>query len=457
MATDLMISISGVRGIVGKSLTPELLVRLGGAFGTYIHGGTVVVGRDTRTTGEMVKHATLGGLLATGCRVIDIGTVATPTLTLMIKHLRADGGVMISASHNPVEWNALKFFRADASYLNAQDARDLLDIYYSGNYEHVPHDKIREVRQNPHSHALHVDAVLNHIDVNAVRRRRFKVALDTVNGSGIYAARILLEQLDCEVYELNTQPDGKFQRYPEPSFVGLSDLMAFCKTNTVDIGCALDPDADRIAFVDETGGFIGEELSLALCADHIFARCKTKGITTGPMVVNMSTSRINEDVANRYGVELLRVPVGEVNVAETMAQQHSIIGGEGNGGVIYGPVHYGRDALVGIALMLEKMAFSGETVSALRAALPAYQIVKSKIECPKTAARRIIVGIAENYANANARVNTSDGLRIDYPDRWVHLRPSNTEPILRVIAEAKTVEDANALIEEWRIRIEKEI
>jgi phosphomannomutase len=447
--SDLMISISGVRGIVGRSLTPELLVRLGEAFGTYMQSGRVVVGRDTRVSGEMVKCAVFSGLLSTGCSIMDVGVVATPTATLMIEDLKADGGIVISASHNPVEWNALKFFRADGVYLNADEAGDLMRIYYSGDFVRKPWDALKTIEVVNDAEAHHVEKVLTILDVALIKSKKFRVALDCCNGAGVGVSLRLLRALGCSVEPIHCTPDGLFPHTPEPNFINLQDLCRFTKDRGADIGFATDPDADRIAVVSENGDFLGEELSLALAAQYVLSRSTDR---SRPVVINMSTSRVSEDVARNAGCEVIRTAVGEVNVAEKMEKVQAIIGGEGNGGVMDPRIHYGRDAIVGMGLILELMARSGKSCSHLAAALPQYQMIKTKLDCP-TARSRELIRTFKNEAKA-ARANTEDGLRLDWEDRWVHIRASNTEPVMRIIAEAKTREAAQALVDEYTQRVQ---
>ena len=451
MMSDLMISVSGVRGIVGRSLTPSLLSRLGEAFGTYLNSGTVVVGRDTRISGDMVKHSVFGGLLSSGCRILDVGVVSTPTATMMIEHLKADGGIVISASHNPIEWNALKFFRSDGIYLNAEEGRDLLNTYYNGDFIRCPWDKLRGVEQVPDAESHHVGHVLAVLDVQAIRSRRFRVALDCCNGAGVGVAMLLLKELGCEPLPIHCKPDGLFPHTPEPTFVNLQDLCRHTRETGADVGFATDPDADRLAIVSEGGCFLGEELTLALATRYVLSRDKKRPAS---VIINMSTSRATEDVAREAGADVMRVPVGEVHVAEAMKEAGAVIGGEGNGGVIYPPVHYGRDAIVGMGLILEMMARYGKPISEIAGEIPRYHMIKTKLECPTAIGRRAVRELARDTAGA-ASLDTSDGLRIDFPDRWIHLRASNTEPVLRIIGEAKTEEDAGNLIEEYSAKIRK--
>ena len=446
--SDLMISISGVRGIVGRSLTPELLVRMGEAFGTYMHSGKVVVGRDTRVSGEMVKHAVFSGLLSTGCSIVDVGVVATPTATLMIEELKADGGVVISASHNPVEWNALKFFRSDGVYLNADEGRDLLKIYDSGDFVRKPWDALKTTELVADAETHHVDKVLSILDVPLIQSKKFRVALDCCNGAGVGISLRILRALGCLIEPIHCTPDGLFPHTPEPNFINLQDLCRFTHERSADIGFATDPDADRIAVVSEKGDFLGEELSLALAVQYVLSRHSGN---KAPVVINMSTSRVTEDVANAAGFEVLRTPVGEVNVAERMEEVKALIGGEGNGGVIDPRIHYGRDAIVGMGLILESMARSGKLCSQLAAALPQYAMIKTKIDCPTARGRELIRALRSE--SPSARVNLEDGLRMDWTDRWVHLRTSNTEPVMRIIAEATTQDAAQALVDEYTLKV----
>ena len=443
-SNDLMISISGVRGIVGQSLTPELLARLGQAFGTYLRSGRVVVGRDTRVSGEMVKHAVFSGLLSAGCSIQDVGVVSTPTATLMIEHLKADGGVVISASHNPVQWNALKFFRADGLYLNAEEGRDLLNIYYCGDYLRVAWDELKTVEAVPDAEAHHVEKVLSILDVERIRAKKFRVALDCCNGAAVGVTLRFLRGVGCQVEPIHCTPDGLFPHIPEPNFDNLQDLCRFTKECGADLGFATDPDGDRVAFVSERGEFLGEELSLALTAQHVLS---ARPHAPGPVVINMSTSRVTADVAAAAGVELVRTAVGEINVAERMKELGAVFGGEGNGGVIDPRVHRGRDAIVGMGLILERLAASGKRVSELAAALPGWHMLKTKLEIPAAQSREIIRRL--KAATPEAETNVEDGLRLDWPDRWVHLRASNTEPVLRIIAEGRTPQAAQELVDKY--------
>jgi phosphomannomutase len=468
-----MISISGVRGIIGDSLTPELVMRMGEAFGTYLASGSggsprVVVGRDTRVSGEMVKHSVLAGLLSTGCSIVDLGVATTPTAAMMVRELGAAGAVVISASHNPVEWNALKFFGPDGIYLDAGQGRSLLDLYYQGDFRRARWSEIRAVEKNEAAGDAHLRRVLAVVDVELIRSRHFKVALDSCNGAGAEITAKLLDTLGCEAVRIHCTPDGLFPHDPEPSFLNLQDLCRVAGQSGVDAAFAQDPDADRLAVVDERGRFIGEEYTLALAADYVLSRLDGAGKRGGSrrggrgrsgtrpaagrepvVVINISSSRAVEDIAERHGARCERVPVGEVNVALRMREVGAVIGGEGNGGVIDPRVHLGRDSLTGIALILEHMARSGRKLSQLVAALPRYSISKAKVDLDRRSAAEAVAALAARSRAAGVRVSTEDGLRLDWPAHWVHIRSSNTEPVVRVIAEARDEAGAVRLVKKY--------
>ncbi len=434
--SSLMIGISGVRGVVGESFTPELLVRLGQAFGTFTGSGQVVVGRDTRVSGDMVKHAVFSGLLSAGCRIIDVGVCGTPSAAMMVKALGADGGIVISASHNPIEWNALKFFRPDSIYLNAEDGRQLLDIYYGGDFRRATYDQLHAVTSDASAVERHLEKVLALVDVKAIRRRRFHVALDCCNGAGSDLALQFLHRVGARVEPIHCAMSGDFPHNPEPTVEHVTDLVKEVKRRGCDIGFAQDADADRIAVVSEKAKYIGEEYSLCLAAKYVL------GHTPGPVVTNLSTTRMVDDVAAAFDCEVRRTPVGEVNVAMEMLECGAAVGGEGNGGVIDPRVHLGRDGLTGMALILQLMTETGLSVSELAAELPAYVMDKRKVACSKRALAPVLAALANEKAD---RVDARDGVKLDFADGWVHVRASNTEPIVRVYAEARTKARASAL------------
>ncbi len=442
----LMIGISGVRGVVGDNLTPELLVRLGQAFGTYVDSGTVVVGRDTRVSGDMVKHAVFSGLLSAGCKIVDVGVCATPSAAMMIKARKADGGIVISASHNPIEWNALKFFREDGIYLNEEQGRALLDIYYGSDAKKVTYDKLHAVELDGSACERHLKRVLNIVDVRALRKRKFRVALDCCNGAGVELAQQFLRRINARVTPIHCVPNGYFPYDPEPTFEHVTDLVRLVKGTKVDVAFAMDADADRIATVSEKGRYIGEECSLCLAAKYILDH------TPGPVVTNLSTTRRIDDVAASFDCEVVRTPVGEVNVAEKMEELGAPVGGEGNGGVIDPRVHPGRDALTGMAIILQLMLESGLSISELVSEIPRYYLIKAKVACTKRQLAPVLDTLAKQKAE---RVDARDGVKLDFKDGWVHVRASNTEPIVRVYAEARTKKRATALVDKHRRLVER--
>ncbi|MCD8138364.1 MAG: phosphoglucosamine mutase [Planctomycetaceae bacterium] len=444
--SKLMIGISGVRGVVGDNLTPELLVNLGQAFGTWVESGKVVVGRDTRASGDMVKHAVFSGLLSAGCRIVDVGVCGTPSAAMMIKKLDADGGIIISASHNTIEWNALKFFRGDGVYLNQEQGRQLLDIYYGGDSVKVGHDKLHAVETDPGALENHIDRVMEVVDVPALKRRKFRVAVDCCNGAGSDVALEFLRRTGCVALPIDCDMNGHFPRNPEPTRGHVTAILDAVKKKGADLGFAQDADADRVAFISELGDYIGEEYSLCLAARYILSHTK------GPIVTNLSTTRMVDDVAREAGVEVMRTPVGEVNVAEMMIETGAVVGGEGNGGVIDPRVHYGRDALTGAALIMQYMLETGRTLTQLASEIPTYQMSKQKVECSK---RSVAVALKELAQEKALRVDTQDGVKLDFENGWVHIRPSNTEPIVRVYSEARTQAEADEIANRYRERVEK--
>lgn len=446
--SNLMIGISGVRGIVGTDLTPELCVRLGEAYGTFVDGGTVVVARDTRPSGDMVKHAVFSGLLSAGCQIIDIGVVGTPTAAMMIRDLKADGGIVISASHNTIEWNALKFFRQDGVYLNDAQARALLDIYYGGHAKRVDWQHIKAVKTDSTANERHLKKVLELVDLRKMRKRKFRVALDCCNGAGCDLAMSFLKAINATTEPLYCEPHGNFSRNPEPTVTNVTEICKIVKKKKCDVGFAQDADADRIAFISEKGKYIGEEYSLCLATKYIL------GHNPGPVVTNLSTTRMIDDVAAEFGCKVVRTAVGEVNVAEKMIEIKATAGGEGNGGVIDPRINYGREALTGMALLLQMMLETGKTVSQLAGEIPTYHFVKTKVECSK----RVLAPVLERLANEKAdQISTCDGVKLDFADGWVHVRASNTEPIVRIYSEARTLKQADELNKKYSKLVEKTV
>jgi phosphomannomutase len=471
MADTLMVGVAGVRGLVGIDLTPEVVARWAAAFGAWacaVRGvpfagkrrPRVVLGRDSRTSGPMFARAATAGLMSVGCGVIDVGLVPTPTVQLAVEHHHAAGGIILTASHNPIEWNALKFVGPDGIYLDVEAAgrvRELADLAVNGRIERATGDALGDVAVDADTVERHVDAVLamRGLDVKAIRRHRFRVALDTVRGAGGVVMPELLERLGCRVAAINLVTDGRFPRPPEPLPEHLKPLGALVRRHKADLGIAVDPDVDRLAVVDERGRAIGEDYTLAFAVRAVLGRAvgrtgrrAVRPSARPPVVVcNLSTSLVVEDAARDCGAQVVRSPVGEAHVARKIIALEAAIGGEGNGGVMYPALHMGRDAPVAAALVLALLARETKTVSELVASAPRYAIVKAKVpRGPRLEA--VYEGLRRAFADA--AVDTQDGLRLAWPDRWLHVRPSNTEPIIRLIAEASTAAEAERLVEEGR-------
>ena len=434
-----MIGVSGMRGTVGGTLTPAVVGRMAAAFAATlpesgVDAPTVVLGRDSRPSGAWVRDAAAAALVASGCGVVDLGVVTTPGVAMMVHHLGANAGVVVTASHNPIEWNGLKFLGPDAAALPADRAQGVADAYHAGRTAFVPVDHLVPPRRDDSTHALHVKRVLDRADVLGVSSRAYKVVLDSVCGAGGVPGATLLSKLGCRLVHLNPDPTGQFPHPPEPTAENLGGLCDEVKRQKAAVGFAQDPDADRLAVVDENGAYIGEEYSLALLA--LQRMRKRPGLVA---VTNLSTSRMLDDVAASHGGRVVRTPVGEANVVAAMRRENAHLGGEGNGGVIDARVVPGRDSLVGMAAVLQLMSETGKTVSQLVAELPRYEIVKTKFECGRDDAARAVAAVRASFEGTpGVTVDVQDGVRVDWPDAWVHARPSNTEPIVRIIAEAPT-------------------
>ena len=453
MSDTLMVSVSGVRGLVGIDLTPEVVARWAAAFGTWAKNGRpdgpttrrppVVLGRDARTSGPMFAAAATAGLVSVGCDVVDVGLVATPTVQLAVEHHRAAGGIILTASHNPVEWNALKFVGPDGIFLDGIAGTQVRELAAGESLPRAGYKAIGGVEADADAIARHLAAVLalRAVDLRKIRRRRFRVALDTVRGAGGAVMPELLERLGCRVTAINLETDGLFPRPPEPVPENLRDLGALVRRRKADIGIAVDPDVDRLAIVDEQGRPIGEDYTLAFAVRAVGPSARR------PVVCNLSTSLVVDDAAKASGASVIRAAVGEAYVARKMIELKAVIGGEGNGGVMYPALHVGRDAPVAGALVLALLARERATVSELVARAPRYTIVKAKVpRGPRLAP--VYDGLRRRFPDAV--VDTQDGLRLAWPDRWLHVRPSGTEPIIRLIAEAPSGADAERLIEEGR-------
>jgi phosphomannomutase len=446
-ASGLMVSVSGIRGRVGEALTPEVVARYAAAFGAWsiARGGSrrIVVGRDSRVSGPMFHRIVVGTLQLVGCDVVDIGLTTTPGCQLAVEHHHAAGGLMLSASHNPIEWNALKFIGSSGLFLEASEGTAMRALVEQGT-PHATWDTIGSTVVDSDVAQRHVESVLAipYLDVPKIRARRFKVGLDCVRGAGATIMPMLLERLGCEVVMINMEPDGRFPREPEPVPENLKELERLVKESGADIGFAVDPDVDRLALVADGGRAIGEDYTLALAARLVLRHRR------GPLVTNLSTSLVVEDAARAAGVEAVRAPVGEVNVAVRMRELKAPIGGEGNGGVILPEVHLGRDAPIGAALLLQLLVEEGRPLSTIVASLPRYVIVKDKLPRPNASLDAVYGALRTAFPDATA--DTQDGLRLAWPDRWVHVRPSGTEPIVRVIAEAPDEAGARELVRRSR-------
>lgn len=449
MKNSLMISVSGIRGIGGNGLSPELIANYSAAMGTYIGPGPVMIGRDTRVTGEMVWHAVCSGLMAVGCDPIDLGIVPTPTTQLAVEKSNALAGIMITASHNPIEWNGLKFIGEEGLFFDEAQGLEVKRIVESKSFRYVPWDKIGHFSTKTDAIRDHIEAILSipYLDVQAIRKRKFKVAFDTVNGTGGLILPELLKALGCEVYPLHAEPHGRFSRNPEPLPEHLTELSKWVLKYNADIGFALDPDGDRCAIVAENGTPIGEEYTVALAVQFVLSKKR------GPVVVNVSTTRAVDDIASQFGISVIRTKVGEIHVAKKMKECQAVIGGEGNGGVILPDVHLGRDGPVAVALTLQSLIESDKPISQVWHSLPQYHMAKKKISIDSGDPQLIFQKLEALYASE--KTNTLDGLKIDRPDSWVQIRKSNTEPILRVMAEAPTAEQALSLCQSMIEKIQQ--
>jgi phosphomannomutase len=449
----LMVSVSGVRGRVGEALTPEVIARFAAGFGAWAlarSGGgkaRIVVGRDSRVSGPMFQPVVHAALQSVGCDVLDVGMVPTPTVQLAVEHHHAAGGLAITASHNPIEWNALKFIAPSGLFLDGAEGAEMRKVV-DGTIPRATWDKLGTVTQDRDAAREHIERILAlpFLDVPGIRKKGFRVGLDCVRGAGGAFMPILLELLGCKLATINLEPDGRFPRSPEPVAENLGELQKLVQDSHCDIGMAVDPDVDRLALVSDEGVAIGEDYTLALAAKEVLRHRK------GVIVTNLSTSRVIDDIAREAGTRVIRTPVGEVNVATRMRIENAPIGGEGNGGVILSELHLGRDAPVGAALLLQLLLEEGKPLSRIVASYPHYIIVKDKLDRPDAPLDTVYEALRRAFPDAEA--DTQDGLRLTWPDRWVHIRPSGTEPIVRVIAEAPSAEDAEKLARDCRKPVE---
>jgi len=436
----LKIGVSGVRGVVGEFFTPSIACAFAQAFGTYVGGGRVVVGRDTRTSGPMLTHAVTSGLLAAGCEVLHLGIIPTPCLQAYVAATRARGGLAITASHNPSEYNAVKLFNAEGLFFNGYERSELLDLYHQRSFTEASNAEIRGVSsETADATRYHLDRVLTHIDVARVRARNFTVALDGVNGAGsVVTPGFLQNDLGCTLHAMSVDPTEVFPRVPEPRPDTLGELSSLVQAVGAEIGFAQDPDGDRLAVVDEAGRVLDNDDVLALAVDVALRRVK------GDVVVNLTTSSVIDDVARTHGRRVYRTAVGEANVVEMMQAVDAAIGGEGsNGGIIFPAVHLCRDSYTGMAMLLDRMAETGKTISELQRALPQYSRKLGMM--PFEHGRLGVMMQALEEAFPGVAADRTDGLKITIPGAWIHVRASNTEPILRLAVETRTAKDTDQL------------
>lgn len=443
-------SISGIRGTiggkVGDNLTPVDAVKFASAYGTFLKNSnsdkelTVVIGRDARISGPMIHNLVVQTLVGLGIHVIDLGLSTTPTVEVAVPLEKADGGIILTASHNPKQWNALKLLNQKGEFLSGDDGARILELAEAEAFDFADVDSLGTITHRDDYMDIHIDQVLNLplVDVEAVKKAGFKVVVDGVNSSGGIVIPNLLRKMGVEVVELYCEPNGHFPHNPEPLKEHLTAICELVPQEKADFGVVVDPDVDRLAFISNDGEMFGEEYTLVACADYVLSK------TPGNAVSNLSSSRALRDITEKHGGVYAASAVGEVNVVELMKKNNAIIGGEGNGGIIYPELHYGRDSLVGVALFLTYLAKQDKTVAELRASYPQYYMSKNKIELtPKINVDMLLEQMAENYSNQD--ISTIDGVKIDFPTSWVHLRKSNTEPIIRIYTEAPTQEEADDL------------
>ncbi len=435
-----MISVSGIRGIFGTDLTPENLTRFTAAYGSWLKGGKVVVGRDTRVTGQICEDIVVSTLQSVGCDVVKVGVVPTPTVAMGVLKHKANGGIIISASHNPSEWNALKLLNSKSEFLDAGQGEEVIEISENQSYSYKQYEEIGKVTTDEEALDYHIQKILElpYIDRELIASKNYSVAIDPVNGTGAVAMPAMLKALGIEkIQSINDEPNGRFAHNPEPLPEHLEDICAMVKEKSCDLGVVTDPDADRLALITNEGNLFGEEYTQAAAFDFMLANI------AGPCATNLSSSRVASDVASKYDQKCHRSAVGEINVVKKMQEVNAVIGGEGNGGVINPDLHYGRDALVGIAMILQLLAERDLTSGEYRSSLPDYYMRKDKIQLSDIDGDAVLNKVKEIYRECNP--DTTDGVKIDFEEGWVHLRKSNTEPIIRVYSEGITLQKATEL------------
>ncbi|CAI8855903.1 phosphoglucosamine mutase [Chryseobacterium sp. IT-36CA2] len=447
---SLIKSISGIRGTIGgkvnDNLTPLDVVKFASAFGTWLQNNknkkdlTLIIGRDARISGQMVSSLVTATLQGLGINVVDLGLSTTPTVEVMVPELNADGGIILTASHNPKQWNALKLLNEKGEFISGENGAEVLALAENEDFNYAEVDDLGKYETRDDAFDIHIQQILDlpMVDVEAIKAKNFKIVLDAVNSTGGIAIPMLLDKLGCETIKLYCEPTGHFPHNPEPLKEHLGDICELVKKEKADLGVVVDPDVDRLALIDEKGEMFGEEYTLVAVADYLLKNKK------GAAISNLSSSRALRDVANAHDSEYFASAVGEVNVVTLMKEKNAVIGGEGNGGIIYPELHYGRDSLVGVALFLTHLAKENKTVSELRAGYPSYFMGKKKIELtPEIDVDAILSKMEQEYQNED--VSTVDGVKIDFENNWVHLRKSNTEPIIRIYTEAKSQEEADQL------------
>ncbi len=446
----LKIGVSGIRGVVGEFLTPSLAAGFAQAFGTYTGRGRVILGRDTRASGPMLEHAVACGLLSTGCDVIKVGILPTPTIQMYVAASHAVGGIALTASHNPAEYNALKLFNARGEFFNQYERTELIDLYHQGAFHQASNQEMGTIREEMVRPArLHFDRVLARVNPGRIRECRFRVALDSVNGAGsVLTPRFLTEELGCDLAAISIDPSQPFPRPAEPTPDVLGDLAALVASHQADIGFAQDPDGDRLAVALPDGTVIDNDEVLALVVDAVLSRLP------GDVVVNLTTSALIDEVASWHGRRVFRSPVGEANVVERMVAVQAVIGGEGsNGGIIFPAVHYCRDSFTGMAFILDRMAETGKPLTELLARFPRFTRLSAKSPFQHGRLGRIIQDFEQHFAGIPA--DRTDGLKLTWPEAWIHVRASNTEPLLRLAVEARSPERAHSLLAEGRAILEQ--
>ena len=456
-------SISGIRGTiggcVGKSLSPLDIVKFTAAFGTWIKNKSdkknikIVIGRDARISGEMVMNLSLATLQALGIDVLNLGLSTTPTVELAVAMEKADGGIVLTASHNPKEWNALKLLNNKGEFIDSSDGKEVLDIAEKNFFEFVNIDLLGKCLNNDDYINIHIDEILklDLVDVSSIKNKKFKVVIDAVNSSGGIAIPLLLDKLGVSYIKLNCVPDGNFAHNPEPLAENLNEISKLVVSENADLGIVVDPDVDRLALINEDGSMFGEEYTLVSIADYVLSK------TPGNTVSNLSSSIALKDISDKYNCEYEASAVGEVNVVKTMKRNNAVIGGEGNGGIIYPNLHYGRDSLVGIALFLSHLANKNIKCSKLRSLYPNYYMSKKKIELnDKVDLDKILEKLKSKFINSD-EISTIDGLKINFQNEWIHLRKSNTEPIIRIYSESISEKNANDLADKFISEIKKMI